>query len=188
MLLTTTTSRSRPPAFPPSPQAVFAAVVQALRERSALLQSLEQLLAEGAGPDSPRRAPASAGAAVVRAALGAVGGRVEQCLKTAAPGDGEMSEHIQAARALGLLAEYVEGFEAVAQAADAQGAPASAFCAEVCRGDAGIVPWAFLREVTLWGVWRPMQDDAVALVPPVSAQLRPSEAVLVVVIIRIDNG
>mmetsp|Transcript_120625 Transcript_120625/g.303240 ORF Transcript_120625/g.303240 Transcript_120625/m.303240 type:complete len:506 (+) Transcript_120625:914-2431(+) len=54
-----------------------------------------------------------------------------------------------------------------------------------CSSDGGggaaaaeVLPWALLREVAIFVIWRPMQDDAMALIPPTQGQLRPSEAVL----------
>jgi len=146
---------------------------RSLEDKWPILQSLE-----------PEGAPGVNGIAIsaIRAALGTLSHQVDECLGSAghninAAGE-EASAVTRASRALALLAAYVDGFEALAHCSPLTQSPN--LWRNVCKEAEGseILPWSLLSEIVLLVMLRPMQDDATALVPHVSGQMRPSEAVL----------
>jgi len=125
-------------------------------------------------------------ASAVLAALAVLGKRLEPSFSVAAVGAGEspdeaMLAHSRASRAVAVLAEYVEGLPSLANCAPMVEDPTLWVhcCRDSADGSTQALPWALLHEVAVFVIWRPMQDDAMALVPPTQGNIKPSEAVLV---------
>lgn len=186
-----------PLALASTTKAVLDGLAQSLEERWSLLQSLEAVPAaaeDGVATDQVSRAASTRVLVVaVRAALKALSVRIEAAMVSSAahvsagvaPGEdagvtGDSSAHVRASRAVALLAAYVDGFAKIAECPPV--AKSLGLWREICQDQPGhisdVLPWALLREVTQNVIYRSMQDDALALVPQVSRQIRPSEAVL----------
>jgi len=161
--------------------AVFEAIALSLEDRSQLLQILEQSIAEGAPGNSNAQSADSVVVSAIRASLAFLGAQVETRLR-GGPSATDVGSDAHAtdsdARALALLAAHVDGCAALAKCSPLADEPE--LWLEVCRDteQAAILPWTLLREVSTCVILRPLQDDALAMTPPVHGQMVPSEAVL----------
>jgi len=152
-------------------QATFQALAQALEERWPLLQALE---VENTSEDS---CPKSLVATTVKAALGNLGSKLLDILgdgKTGSQVDEAVANH-RASMAVGLLGVYVDGLGKLQQL---PGMLETWNQVLTPTDEPEVLPWPLLREVVRFVLLRPMEDDANALAPGLSQQMRPSEAVL----------
>jgi hypothetical protein len=155
--------------------AVFDSVVHSLDERWPLLQSL------GEGIQSSKFSNEVIIASVTQAAVGMVSMDIQSRLRdSSVPDPSSTTDNNREARAVALLTAYTEGLQSLSKSAPMLSTPSLwlRICKEGSDGTASLLPWPLLREVAIFVVWRPMQDAALALVPPISGTMSPSEAVL----------
>lgn len=178
-------------------KAVFDVLVQSFEERRAVMASLEPTAqaakaATAAGVSEevvPQAVDASRSNAIIvsvaQSALRVICKELEGSFPAAGggasgaqPGMEGTSVYVRAARAVALLAAYVDGFDELAKCAAVAESPG--FLQQVCEDieEAETLPFGLLREVISLVILRPMQDEAAALVPGIVGQMKPLDAVL----------
>jgi len=175
-------------------RAVLDSLAQAVSERWPLLKLIEKELEspnaeEDAPPASVEVHKTTAVSTALLTVLNFLGEQVEVRLSspsTAASAPlseaglsrDEATAHVRASQAIALLAAYVDGFLALHKCPPP--GEGQTLWPEVCSASAGFntVPWGLMKEVAHCIVWQPMQDDATALLPPASQDMRAAEAVL----------
>jgi len=178
-------------------KSVFQAFTQGFDERRELLQLLDSAVASTpsspsvAGSKAAKASRPSAAAGAARAALLVLCKEVDTRLggtsANVANSDAssmtaeESTAHARASKAVAVLAAYVDGFEAFSKTSTMLESPD--LVVDICRDDSDVqasqvLPWSLLREVALFGILRPMRDEAMALAPGAHGAMRPSEAVL----------
>lgn len=185
-------------------KAVFDVLVQAFEDRRAVIESLEPSAqaaktASAAGGVFEDPVPTQTSdkcsnnsssciiaimVSVARAALGVISRELDIPMTSGGrtsgmhPGGEETSMYNRAARAVALLAAYVDGFDELAKCTAVKETPG--LLPEMCNDtvDAEILPFGLLKEIISLVILRPMQDEISALVPEISGQMKPLDAVL----------